>query len=87
MNVAKKCRIPFPPLIHFVKSLTCRALSPFIQILVVTSLAGAAIPLGGAVAMVERISPRWLEQEFRHSVTAFGGVILILAVALVLVPG
>lgn len=50
------------------------------------ALAGAAIPLGGIVARFERIQPDWLEQEFRHSVTAFGGGILFAAIALVLVP-
>ncbi|MBK0399075.1 divalent cation transporter [Limibaculum sp. M0105] len=50
------------------------------------SFAGLMIPLGGLVARVERIQPRWLELEFRHSVIAFGGGILVAAVALVLVP-
>ena len=49
-------------------------------------LAGAAIPLGAIIAMVERIQSRWLEQEFRHSVIAFGGGVLLAAIALVLVP-
>ncbi|MDF0600166.1 divalent cation transporter [Psychromarinibacter sp. C21-152] len=49
-------------------------------------LAGAMIPLGGVLARVEHIQPRWLEQEFRHFVVAFGGGALIAAVALVLVP-
>lgn len=44
------------------------------------------IPLGGVLAAVERIRPRWLEQELRHSVIAFGGGALLAAVALVLVP-
>jgi ZIP family zinc transporter len=35
---------------------------------------------------VERIRPRWLENEFRHFVIAFGGGVLLAAVALVLVP-
>jgi len=51
-----------------------------------TLCAGACIPLGGALALIERIRPQWLEQEFRHTVIAFGGGILIAAVALVLVP-
>lgn len=61
-------------------------MSDLMQVLLVTSLAGATIPIGGAIAMIEKISPRWLEQEFRHSVIAFGGGVLISAVALVLVP-
>lgn len=50
------------------------------------TLAGATIPLGGFVARVERIRPAWLENEFRHSVIAFGGGVLFAAIALVLVP-
>jgi hypothetical protein len=57
-----------------------------VEVIVLTALAGLAIPLGGLLARVERIQPRWLELEFRHSVTAFGGGILLAAVALVLVP-
>lgn len=49
-------------------------------------MAGLTIPLGGLVAGLERIRPRWLEEEFRHSVIAFGGGALLAAVALVLVP-
>lgn len=50
------------------------------------ALAGAAIPMGGLAARVERVRPRWLEQELRHSIIAFGGGALISAVVLVLVP-
>jgi len=57
-----------------------------VQVLLLTTMAGAAIPIGGAIAMIERISPQWLEEEFRHSVIAFGGGGLVSAVALVLVP-
>lgn len=56
------------------------------KIVLYTVLAGACIPLGGALACHERIHPAWLETEFRHFVIAFGGGILIAAVALVLVP-
>jgi zinc transporter, ZIP family len=48
--------------------------------------AGACIPLGGALASVERIRRNWLENEFRHFVIAFGGGVLLAAVAFVLVP-
>ncbi|MBE2261492.1 MAG: divalent cation transporter [Burkholderiaceae bacterium] len=51
-----------------------------------TALAGLTMPAGAAVASVERIRPRWLEQELRHFVIAFGGGVLLSAVALVLVP-
>ena len=61
-------------------------MSELVQVLLMTTLAGAAMPVGGVVAMVERIRPDWLEEEFRHSVIAFGGGVLISAVALVLVP-
>ncbi|MBD3671001.1 MAG: divalent cation transporter [Gammaproteobacteria bacterium] len=56
------------------------------QIILYTACAGACIPLGGLLAYNEKFRPRWLENEFRHSVIAFGGGILIAAVALVLVP-
>lgn len=49
-------------------------------------LAGCAIPIGGLIASRERIQSRWLEEELRHAVIAFGGGALLAAVALVLVP-
>ena len=51
-----------------------------------TTLAGGCIFLGGVAAKFERIRPEWLENELRHSIIAFGGGILISAVALVLIP-
>jgi len=54
--------------------------------LVYGAFAGLMIPAGAALARVERIRPRWLETEFRHSVMSFGGGVLVAAVALVLVP-
>lgn len=54
--------------------------------LLFTTLAGACILLGGLAARIERIHPEWLENELRHSIIAFGGGVLISAVALVLVP-
>ncbi|MCB1685404.1 MAG: divalent cation transporter [Pseudomonadales bacterium] len=56
------------------------------NIIFFTLLAGMAMPLGAAVARYEHIHRRWLENEFRHSVIAFGGGALLSAVALVLVP-
>lgn len=61
-------------------------MSDWVQLLLFTTLAGAAIPAGGLLGMVERIHPQWLEQELRHSVIAVGGGALLAAVALVLVP-
>ncbi|MBW7469517.1 divalent cation transporter [Marinobacter sp. M216] len=57
-----------------------------LYIIGLTALAGACIPLGGLLACAERIGPNWLEQEFRHFLIAFGGGILLGAVAVVLVP-
>jgi ZIP family zinc transporter len=57
-----------------------------LSIVIYTACAGACIPLGGLLAYKERIRPKWLENELRHSVIAFGGGILLAAVALVLVP-
>lgn len=56
------------------------------ELLIWTALAGACIPAGAWLARIERIGPAWLEEEFRHFVIAFGGGVLIGAVALVLVP-
>jgi len=56
------------------------------KVLLLTTVAGGAIPAGGLLAWVERIRPRWLERELRHGVIAFGGGVLLSAVALVLVP-
>jgi len=56
------------------------------EVLIFSAFAGAMIPLGGWIACHESISPGWLQQEFRHSVIAFGAGALLSAVALVLVP-
>lgn len=62
------------------------SLDRFLELLLYTALAGACIPFGAALAKIERIRPQWLEDEFRHFVIAFGGGVLVGAVALVLVP-
>lgn len=49
-------------------------------------MAGITIPIGGLLAAMEKLRPQWLENEFRHSIIAFGGGILLAAIALVLVP-
>ena len=54
--------------------------------LLLATLAGAAMPLGATIAQYEHIQPRWLELEFRHTVMAFGGGVLLAAVSLVLIP-
>ena len=54
--------------------------------LLLATFAGASIPLGGWLASFPHLVPGWMEEEFRHSVTAFGGGVLMSAVALVLVP-
>ncbi len=54
--------------------------------LLFTTAAGSCILVGGLVARIERIRPAWLENELRHSIIAFGGGVLISAVAMVLVP-
>ncbi|MEQ8603950.1 MAG: hypothetical protein RIB45_11590 [Marivibrio sp.] len=48
--------------------------------------AGGAILLGAALAAAEGLAPQWIERELRHSVTAFGGGVLVAAVAFVLAP-
>ena len=58
----------------------------FVELLLWTTLAGACIPVGAGLAHIEHIRPRWLEEELRHFVIAFGGGVLVGAVALVLVP-
>jgi zinc transporter, ZIP family len=60
-------------------------MSEWVTIFILTMAAGLAIVVGALIASVEHISNRWLENELRHSVIAFGGGILISAVALVLV--
>ena len=49
------------------------------------SVAGLSVPLGALVAR-RGMFPRWLDEEARHTVVAFGGGALFAAVALVLVP-
>ena len=61
-------------------------MSLLLTVIATTFLAGLAMPLGAAIACFEKIGSEWLQQEFRHSVMAFGGGALLSAVALVLVP-
>jgi ZIP family zinc transporter len=59
---------------------------PTLELLLFTTIAGLAMPTGALLARIEHFQSKWLEQELRHSVIAFGGGILLAAVALVLVP-
>jgi ZIP family zinc transporter len=61
-------------------------LNDWLQIVLLTLIAGIAMPIGAGIAGIEQIRPRWLETEFRHSIVAFGGGALLAAIALVLVP-
>lgn len=61
-------------------------MAEWMQITALTLAAGLAMPIGAALASVERIRPRWLESELRHTIIAFGGGALLAAVSLVLVP-
>lgn len=56
------------------------------KIIIYTLGASLCIPVGGLLASIERIRPDWLENELRHFIIAFGGGVLLAAVALVLVP-
>jgi hypothetical protein len=50
-----------------------QAASPLGTALLLATVAGLTIPIGAYLATIERIRPRWLQDEFRHSVLAFGG--------------
>lgn len=54
--------------------------------LLLSLLAGSTIPIGAALANIQRFVPTWLDTELRHSVTAFGGGALLSAVVFILVP-
>jgi len=44
------------------------------------------MPVGGLIASLEHIRPRWLENELRHFIIALGGGLLLGAVFQVLLP-
>lgn len=56
------------------------------QAILFALIAGATIPLGAGLAVWDKIHPNWMSGELRHGVIAFGGGVLIAAVALVLIP-
>lgn len=62
------------------------AMSDVFLIFLLTLFAGITMPLGATLSYFEEFKPKWLENEFRHSVLAFGGGALLASVALVLVP-
>lgn len=60
---------------------------PILYLAIISSLlAGLAMTVGAVIAHLEKINNQIIEEEFRHSVMAFGGGALLSAVALVLVP-
>ena len=58
----------------------------FASMLLCTTASGVCSVVGGLLARVEQIMPLWLEREFRHTIVAFGGGILIAAISFALVP-
>ena len=61
-------------------------MGPIHHALLLSLLAGLAIPLGGVLARVEHMTNRQMETHVLKTITAFGGGALLSAVALVLVP-
>ena len=61
-------------------------MSQWTTMLVYTAASGSCILIGGLAGRIRALGPRWLDRELRHSIIAFGGGVLLAAVALVLVP-
>lgn len=61
-------------------------MSGLTTVVVLTGLAGIAIPVGAFLSFCEDLAPGHLRQDLLHGVVAFGGGALLAAVALVLVP-
>lgn len=57
-----------------------------LTVVVLTGLAGAAVPLGGAAARAFRMPEGVARTDVLHGMIAFGGGALLAAVALILVP-
>jgi len=57
-----------------------------LQILLYTLAAGLAVPIGGLFACLEKLPRGEGRNQLLHMITAFGGGVLLAAVALVLVP-
>jgi ZIP family zinc transporter len=62
------------------------AIDTLTQAVLVAFAAGLTIPLAAFAALEARLHPGWLTDEARHAILAFGGGVLISAIALVLVP-
>ncbi|MGO2392671.1 MAG: ZIP family metal transporter [Halomonas sp.] len=61
-------------------------MATIIYILLLSLLAGAAMPAGALLARLDVVHPALLGTSWRHFIVAFGGGALISAVALVLIP-
>lgn len=48
-------------------------MSEWLVVLLIATGAGLSVPVGAALASLERVRPDWLEAELRHSIIAFGG--------------
>ncbi len=57
-----------------------------ISLLIVSLIAGLAMPAGALMAFGHGFQPKWLQKELRHGILALGAGALVSAVALVLVP-
>lgn len=64
---------------------TCH-LNEVTYIIVITVLAGICMPLGGLIASIASFRRKWLTNEFRHFLIAFGGGLMLGAVFQVLLP-
>lgn len=61
-------------------------MAEYAQVILLSLLAGAAMPIGALLARADLMHPAILTVKSRHFIIAFGGGALISAVALVLVP-
>ncbi|MBE0402213.1 ZIP family metal transporter [Halomonas citrativorans] len=61
-------------------------MAEIITILLLSLMAGAAMPIGALLAKFDLVHPSLLGDSWRHFIIAFGGGALMSAVALVLVP-
>lgn len=61
-------------------------MAEIVNMIFLSLLAGAAMPIGAVLARLDLARPSWLGEGGRHFIVAFGGGALVSAVALVLVP-